>query len=614
MEDVRLLTDQFRKLNTKQLRGSAAELKQAVSFAAGNDTSRHLAAAFGLMTEAVRRTTGMSFYDVQLLGGLSLARGEIAQMQTGEGKTLTTALPAFFFSLRDQGTHVATTNAYLAQRDSEQLRPAFELLGVSVGLLPDDHAQTLKYEAYRCGVTFGTGYEFGFDFLRDQVALRQQPKLGLGVRHLTRLAGRLTDQPRLLQRPQAFAVIDEADSVLVDEATMPLILSGLAASNDDNVAAAEFARKVSDRLQPDVHYALNESVQSIRFTEAGWTALHEPLHTAPPSDLRHPWVNYVEQALRARHFLQRDVDYVVRGGKVQIVDQHTGRIHEERSWRDGLHQAVETHEGLTVSPERTVDGRVSRQRYFQFYRQICGMTGTATGSEREFRELYGLKVREIPTHRPCLRQTLQPRVFGSDEARDTKITEDVQERRSAGQPVLVGTRTIRHSQQLSARFAAAGIPHAVLNGVQDEEEAAVIGRAGVSGTITIATNMAGRGTDIQPDEVSLRCGGLHVIAAEHNASRRVDRQLSGRAARQGNPGSVRFYVSASDELFTIAESHLPKFIRKHADRDGQARVDLAADIAAMQDKLEKRSFQRRREMVRRDRWMESILDTMARLA
>lgn len=564
--------------------------------------------AFALTTEAVRRVTGKTFYDVQLLGGLSLTRGEIAEMQTGEGKTLTTALPAFVFALTGEGVHVATTNAYLAERDCKELTPVFQLLGLNVGLLPSAHHPATKRAAYQCDVTFGTGYEFGFDFLRDQLALRRQPVKPLGSRHLAQLDGRSIGTTDLLQRGHAFAIIDEADSVLLDEATMPLILSS-AGQQPANDRLYELARHAADQLAESEHFVLHAAKKAVQVTDDGWQFVHEQLSASGLAGLQRPWIRYVEDALRARHFLHRDVDYVVRDNAVLIVDQHTGRIHDERTWRDGLHQAVEKHEGVPLSPEKQVDARISRQRYFQLYDHVCGMTGTATGGETEFTEFYGLQVRHIPTHRPNQRRTLETRVFESGELRDAAIAAEVAECHLRKQPVLIGTRTIQHSRLLSERLTKLGLIHRVLNGTQDESEAEIISKAGAAGAITIATNMAGRGTDINPSSASLAAGGLHVIAAEHHSSKRVDRQLAGRAARQGQPGSVRFYACWEDELFMLAD-----FVMPHASDDSAA-PHLTAEtgfISKIQRQLERRSFERRRELVQRDHWMDTILETLAR--
>ncbi len=610
LDSIRRQHAELKDLATHSLQDATNDLKarqQHLNTDIDLDTT---IAAFALMTEAVRRTTGMEYYDVQLRGGLALVNGQIAQMQTGEGKTLTTGLPAFALGLAGKGVHVATTNSYLAARDSEELRPALEMLGFTVGLLPEEHDPTVAKGSYQSDVTFGTGYDFGFDFLRDQISLRRQPKLPLGIRHLARLTNCEPQAPQLLQRPHAFAIVDEADSVLIDEATMPLILS-VPTPQAEAPHLLQLAKNTAEQLVLDQHFTLNEAQRTIEFTNEGWTAIHLPLQQQQVCGLQRPWSNYVQQALRASTFLQRDVDYVVTEEEVHIVDQQTGRIHEERSWRDGLHQAVEIKEGLPPSPEKSSEGRVSRQRYFQLYDQLCGMTGTAAGSGPELADFYGLNVTEIPTHRPCRRETQPTRCFKNDEARDVAVVNDALRRQKNGQPVLIGTRTIKHSKRLANRMQAIGANHTVLNGVQDQTEASIIGSAGAAGAITIATNMAGRGTDIKPDAQALKAGGLHVMAVEHNASPRVDRQLAGRAARQGQPGSVQFFVSADDEIFVQGESRLPKLIREASSEGGECLQTFASDIADLQRQLEARDFERRREMVQRDQWLDSVLETLA---
>lgn len=609
LEKIRQQHAELRQRSTAGLLSAAEQLEQQCQhghFAADEMT----VSAFALMTEAVIRATGKEYYDVQLRGGLCLVAGGIAEMHTGEGKTLTTGLPAFALSLHGKGVHVATTNAYLAGRDSEELRPALELLGLTVGVLPEEHDPAAARRSYQCDVTFGTGYDFGFDFLRDQISLRKQPQLPLGGLHLARLAGRRPHSPELLQRPHAFAIVDEADSVLIDEATMPLILS-MPVNDKRAPELLSLAAKTAGELVIDDHYVVNESERLIEFTDSGWQKLHQPLESARIAGLKRPWNSYVEQALRAQLFLRKDVEYVVVDGEVHIVDQQTGRIHAERSWRDGLHQAVESKEGLLPSPEKSSEGRVSRQRYFQLYDQLCGMTGTAAGSGSEFEKFYGLPVTNIPTHRPCLRITHPVRCFANDDARETAVVQDTIQRWKNGQPVLIGTRTILRSERLATKLRQAAVPHAILNGVQDEAEADIIGRAGIAGTITIATNMAGRGTDIKPDAAAIANGGLHVLAVEHNSSPRVDRQLAGRAARQGQPGSVQFFVSAEDELFVQGSSNLPAVIRANQNDFGEHPRDLAADIERLQQTLERKTFSQRLEMVQRDKWLDSVLESLA---
>lgn len=571
--------------------------------------SEALTRTLALTAEAARRTTGKRYYDVQLLGGIVLAGGCIAEMQTGEGKTLTTLLPAVAFALEGRGVHIATTNAYLARRDYDELRPAFELLGLTAGLLPEQHDETAKRLAYRQDVTFGTGYDFGFDYLRDQIAARARGATPLGESLFARLSGRSHLDAQPLQRTAAFALIDEADSVLVDEGTMPLILSGPSGERP-NPRLLALADRLAGELEPDADLLVDETERRIEFTAAGWERIHAELG-AESAALRRPWGVYVENAIRAARFLERDVDYVLRDGAVQIVDPQTGRIHSERNWRDGLHQAVEWRERATLTPERTSDARVTRQRYFRRYEELAGMTGTTGGVEDELRHFYGLRTVRIPTHRPCVREQYPSRCFADAAARDAAVAAEAAEERHRGRPVLVGTRTIQHSRELAQRLAAAGVPHAVLNGTQDQAEAEIVALAGRRGAVTIATNMAGRGTDIRLDDEARAAGGLHVIAGEHHPSRRVDRQLAGRAGRQGDPGSCRVFVSAEDELFRLTESDLPARFAARADGRGEVSGDYSRPLAALQQQLEQKAYESRRQMVDRDAWLDEVLETLA---
>lgn len=607
---IRRRSESLQNESTEKLQQRCADLREVF-----RDSKRLRPAteldACALICQAVKRALGKDYYDVQLLAGLSVLRGQIAQMQTGEGKTITAALPAFVLGLYGKGVHVATTNYYLAERDCEEVRPAIELLGMSIAYLPDKHDTEVKTAAYQCDITYGTGYEFGFDYLRDQIAIRNRSSMRLGTEFLSRLTGNTPNEVQILQRGHGYAIVDEADSVLIDEAAMPLVLSG-AEGVDVSREIMSAAASVAEALVEQRDFRVDEAERRIQFTSTGWHNIHLPLQENRLSGLSRPWSEYIESALRARRFLHRGIDYVVSEGAVNIVDQNTGRIHEERTWRSGLHQAVEFKEGVDLSPERQTDGQVSRQRYFKMYERIAGMTGTATGNEFEFEMFYDLPVSVIPTNRPSQRKELRERFFVDDAKRDAARAEDVRRVVAAGQPVLVGTRTIRHSEQISALLKQLGVTHTVLNGTQDEQEADIIGKAGTSGSVVVATNMAGRGTDIKPDSTALKAGGLHVIAAEHHVSARVDRQLSGRAARQGQPGSFCFYSSAQDELFVVGESEIPNAIRRHANEQGESQKDLAADVFELQQQLERKNFQKRRSMVQRDFWMDGILESLAK--
>ena len=591
-----------------------------------------------LVREAVRRTSGRSLYPVQLVAGMILANGSIAEMQTGEGKTLTSALPGFLCALRFPGVHVATPNAYLAERDCHELRPAYELLGLRVGLLPEKHDATKSRAAYQCDLTYGTGYDFGFDFLRDQLALRQRPALQLGQHTILALRG--TDRPETeqLQTVRSCALIDEIDSVLLDEAMTPLILSVATGQARTDDPLYRLALRAAEQLERGSDYQIDATAKSARLTPTGVARVFEWLENPgsqsrqrlgfaePPTQslatlattsdlslaLQRPWTQYVEQALHAKFHLHRDIDYVVREGKVEIVDQKTGRIFSERSWRAGLHQAVEMREGVELSDDKTSAARITRQRYFQLYRSLAGMTGTATGAEAEFSEFYKLNVVTIPLHRPSQRQLLPDRFFASTAAKFEAVAREAAEHHRHGRPVLIGTRTILDSERLSGLLTERRIEHLVLNGKQDQAEADIIASAGHAGRVTIATNMAGRGTDIKLDERGLAAGGLQVIGVERYESRRIDRQLAGRAARAGAPGTARFFLSAEDELLSIKAPQLARRIRSSAGREGESRGPYARAVEALQAACEIEGFHLRRSMVHRDRWLEQVVDSLCR--
>lgn len=603
---VRTAAAGLRNLSDKQLAQNATELREHWK---GFGHARTLIEAAGLAVEGFRRESGIELHDVQVHAGLLLTQGCIAEMQTGEGKTFTVGLGAFIAALSGMGVHVATTNSYLAERDSQEVRPVLELLGVSVGTLPSEHDEPLKRLAYRCDVTYGTGYDFGFDYLRDQLRLRFRRRRRLGTEFLQGLRHHTGINSNTLQRHQGIAIVDEADCVLIDEAAMPLILSGAVPrrlSDELYRTAMDTARDLVDESD----YSLDPATRSIRFSDSGWLRLHAPLKTSSVSGLTMPWADYVESSLRAIHCLRRDVDYVVVDQAVHIVDPNTGRVHEERSWRGGLHQAVECKESVPLSPERLTDGQISRQRYFRLYQRLAGVTGTAAGNEQEFREFYGLDVRSIPTNLPSRRLQLADRFFASDELRNRALGDEAAQRQNNGQPVLIGTQTIEHSQSVSKVLTINGVDHQVLNGLQDRAEADVISRAGVAGTVTVATNMAGRGTDIRPDERAQESGGLFVVAAEHHTSPRVDRQLIGRTARQGQPGAFRFYVASSDRLLREGKEVIASKICARADESGECHIDYSRTIAELQNKLEREAFEKRKAMVRRDEWMDRILESL----
>jgi preprotein translocase subunit SecA len=506
---------------------------------------------FALVLEAARRSLGIDYYDVQILAGLALARGGIAEMATGEGKTFVAAFPAFIHALAGRGVHVMTVNSYLAERDAVLMSPLFQRLGLTLGLLRSSAEPDEKRSAYQCDITYGPGYEFGFDYLRDQLALIQGAKRRLGESFRELIGKRQMGAHESVQRDRAFAIVDEADSVMIDEATTPLVLSGsdAAPANSPHVYLA--ARRSAASLIVERDYVVDASLKAVRLTDTG--AQHALAHADPVAmrSLDRPWPCYVEQALFATILLERDVDYVVSDGKVVLVDEFTGRIFADRTLREGLHQAVEAKEGLAITAETQPLARISRQRFFRLYSGLCGMTGTATGSEAELREAYGLSVTRIPTRLPCRRLVLPTRYFSSATAKWSAVVDEVERMHHTRRPVLVGTRTIEASELVSRHLQVRALPVQLLNGRQDEEEARIVARAGQAGSITIATNMAGRGTDIKLGPGIAELGGLHVIATELHEARRIDRQLFGRGGRQGDPGTLEAMISLEDELIRI---------------------------------------------------------------
>jgi preprotein translocase subunit SecA len=562
---------------------------------------RILVPAFAVLTEAIRRVHGLRLYDVQLLAGLALVRGAVAEMQTGEGKTLAAALPAFVHALRGRGVHVVTPNAYLAGRDWQSLAPVFERLGLRAGLLAESAPEQHKRAAYACDVTYGTGYEFGFDYLRDQLRLMKQARRALGEQHRQRLRGCPPPDAVGVQRGHAVAIIDEIDSVLIDEACVPLVLSGDADDERDSSALVE-AGRLAERLESGRHFLVHASRRQLSLTDDGLSVIHQHFGPQPDWSLERPWWVYVQQALYARWLLRKDVDYIVRDQKILLVDGFTGRIFGDRMLRDGL----------PVTAERTTAARISRQRYFRLYETICGMTGTASGSERELWLMYGLPVVMVPRRAPSQRTLLPTRFFTTAAAKWEAIEQEVLRLHATGRPLLIGSRTIENSELLAKRLAGRGISFRLLNGKQDEDEAAVIAQAGQLGAITIATNMAGRGTDIRLGPGAAEIGGLHLIGVEQHEAARIDRQLQGRVARQEEPGSCQFFVSADDALLRDHAPALAEQLRSAGDAQGHVRRDFSAAIARLQRHVEAAAYGARRRLLAYDNWLDEVLAQLAR--
>ncbi len=463
--------------SAEELLSRSGRLRQAVAGGLCPSCKEITIPGFALVYEATRRCLGITLYDEQLLAGMILTRRCVAEMQTGEGKTFLASLPAFVNALAGRGVHVVTANEYLAQRDYELLSPVYKMLGVSVGLNRYDISHCEKQTAYACDVTYGADQEFGFDYLRDQLRLWNHPKAALGSSFRALLQGRELPQASTVQRDLAVAIVDEMDSVLIDSATSPLLLSQNTNDADIEIRAYYSARDAASQFVSGEDYLTDRVDRRITITGPGKQKIFAAGKSIPKNGLRRPWDMYVEQALHAKEFLHKDEDYVVQGGKVLLVDEYTGRFYPDRQWRDGLHQAVEAKEGLSVNAENCSMARISRQRYFQLYPHLSGMTGTAQGSEREFWNLYQLQIVAIPPHMPCRRKMLPTRYFIHADVKYAAIVEEIADLNRTGRPVLVGTRTIKNSEFLAAKLEKRGIPFRLLNGKQDLSEAMIVARA-----------------------------------------------------------------------------------------------------------------------------------------
>ena len=605
---IRTAADSLRERSAQELQNRVAELRRAVAGQGLAVTDpRVIEPAFALVHEAVRRCVGLEYYDVQFVAGLALARGQIAELATGEGKTLVQALAAFVFALRGKGVHVMTSNTYLAERDCRQLAPVLRLLGLAVGLVRSQASPQEKQQAYLADVTYGPGYEFGFDYLRDQITKQRRTQPQLGESYRRQFRGERLVEPLLMQRGHAVAVIDEADSVLIDEATLPLILAANRNVSSGGAVVYHRAAAVASRLNAATDFVLDQRRRRTRLTDTGLNKVMDAGCLPDCGLLEQAWPAYVEQALVAQYLLCRDVDYVVDQDQVMLVDESTGRVFADRSLRHGLHQAVEAKEQVAVTAERRALARISRQQLFRLYETLCGMTGTAQSGEREFRQIYHLGVTVVPPRHACRRTVIAPRFFSDKWAKRNAVVAEIRERQAVGQPVLVGTRTIEESRRLAELLRSASVEFELLDGTQDAEEARVVAQAGQLGAVTIATNIAGRGTDIRLAPGVAELGGLHVIATEPHASRRVDRQLLGRSARQGDPGSCRRFASADDDLIRLHAPRLSRHMRKLADAQGEIHRDFSHAIETLQRRVEQVHRQHRRQMLRYDAWMEDVM-------
>lgn len=619
LEQVNALENELQTETDQQLRKRSLSVRYQVK--AGERLDRLMPEAFALVRESARRTISMRHFDVQILGGIALFHGAIAEMETGEGKTLTATLPLYLHALAGKGAHLATVNDYLAARDADWMGPAFELLGLTVGVIQTKDPSDARRKAYACDITYGTAKEFGFDFLRDRLLLRrmgvrQEDFLGNPSAHRFEGQG---DKP--VQRSSHFALVDEADSILIDEARTPLIIGSLGdKAREQVVATYQWAAKYAKQFVEHEHFEVEEDVKKIELTGEGRQlvrALPKPALLASVGliDL----YQYTERAIKVERDFLLDRQYVVRDGEIVIVDEFTGRLAEGRKWRDGIHQAIEAKEMVEVTVPTGQAARITVQDLFLRYKYLAGMTGTARSSAREFYRIYKTLVIPIPTNRRVQRVRLPDRVFGHTQQKYDAIVSEVRDLHAQGRPILIGTRSIDKSEHLSRMLNAAGLQHSVLNANEIEKEAEIVALAGQHGKITVATNMAGRGTDIKLEDGIAELGGLHVICTELHDAARIDRQLAGRCGRQGDPGSVRQYLALDDDI--IRTGFGPDVATKY-ERVGSAASGnlhhLANFLRRAQKKVERKHFRDRmillhhekeRKKIQREMGQDPYLDT-----
>ncbi len=526
VEKIRLLEPNYETISDEELRAHTVNFKERL--ANGENIDAILPEAFAVVREAGKRVLGMRHFDVQMLGGMVLHQGRVAEMRTGEGKTLVATLPAYLNALSGNGVHVITVNDYLARRDSEWMGQVHRFLGLNVGLNVHGLSHFEKQEAYRADITYGTNNEFGFDYLRDNMVMSLE---------------------EMVQRPLHYAIVDEVDSILIDEARTPLIISGPAEKSTDMYFMADlFVRS----LKHEDDYTFDEKARSANLTDQGVHKAERYFHVTNLFDPAFVTINHhITQALKAHALMHRDKDYVVMGEEVVIVDEFTGRMMQGRRYSDGLHQAIEAKEGVKVQNESKTLATITLQNYFRMYKKLSGMTGTAKTEQQELVDIYGMDVVTIPTNKSNQRGDMSDVVYKTFNGKFEAVVREIARRHQTGQPILVGTTSIEKSEVLSDMLKKRGIPHQVLNAKQHEREAEIVSHAGERGMVTIATNMAGRGTDIILGPGIGDIGGLHIIGTERHESRRIDNQLRGRAGRQGDPGSSQFYLSLQDDLMRL---------------------------------------------------------------
>ena len=601
VDKIEALRPAMMELSDEELRGKTKEFKERL--AEGQTLDDILVEAFAAVREAARRVLGMEHYRVQLIGGVILHQGRIAEMKTGEGKTLVSTLPAYLNALEGKGVHIVTVNDYLAHRDAEWMGKVHEALGLTVGVVLNSNTNDERRAAYNCDITYVTNNELGFDYLRDNMVIYKE---------------------QLVQRDLHYAIIDEVDSVLIDEARTPLIISGqsgkstklyevcdaLAKTMKRGEASGEFSKMnaiMGEEIEETGEFIVNEKDKVVNLTADGVKRVEQYFHIENLADPENLEIQHnIILALRANYLMFRDQDYVVKDDQVLIVDEFTGRIMPGRRYSDGLHQAIEAKEHVKVKRESKTLANITFQNFFNKYGKKAGMTGTALTEEKEFREIYGMDVIEIPTNRPVIRQDLQDAVYKTRKEKLFAVVNAIEEAHKKGQPVLVGTITIEASEELSVLLRRRGIPHEVLNAKFHEREAEIVALAGRHGAVTIATNMAGRGTDIKLDEEAREVGGLKIIGTERHESRRIDNQLRGRSGRQGDPGESRFYISLEDDLMRLfgSERLMGIFNALGVPENEEIEHKMLSDaIEKAQKKIENNNFGIRKNLLEYDQVM-----------
>ncbi len=578
VEQIEAMADEMKKLSDDGLRAKTEDFKSR--YADGEDLDKMLPEAFAVVREASTRVLGMTPFPVQILGGIALHEGNISEMKTGEGKTLAATMPAYLNALTGKGVHIVTVNEYLASRDATEMGQLFEFLGLTVGLNVTGLSKEEKKAAYDADITYGTNNEYGFDYLRDNMVLYKE---------------------HMVQRPLHFAIIDEVDSILIDEARTPLIISGSASKSTELYHMADaFVR----RLQNELDYTYDVKTKGVQLTEDGINKAEQFFNIENLYDVRHVQLNHhISQALKAHVSMHRDTDYVVEDGEVVIVDQFTGRLMKGRRYSDGLHQAIEAKEALEIQNESMTLATITFQNYFRRYEKLAGMTGTAKTEEEEFRNIYNMNVLVIPTNRPIVRDDKADLVYKTIDGKFRAVVNDIAERHKKGQPVLVGTVAVETSELLSSYLKKKGVKHNVLNAKNHGKEAQIIEDAGQPGAVTIATNMAGRGTDIKLGDGVKELGGLAVIGTERHESRRIDNQLRGRSGRQGDPGMSQFYLSMEDELMRRFGSDNMKSMMERLGMDDEQPIEsklVSRAVESAQKRVEGNNYDARKQLLSYD--------------